>query len=1286
MIPKECKRLAEVDFPLAVVSKHSAREKSIRHGHPSTLHLWWARRPLASCRAILLALLLPDPVDPHCPADFKETARNLLSERLLTVGSTDLDLRRALLKFIGDFANWDHAHHSVYLEVGRGLVKAAHGEEPPLVVDPFAGGGSIPLEALRLGCEAFASDLNPVACLILKVMLEDIPRWGKQTLTVQRQDGQEVEVHGLAEALRLVGQDIKEAAEKELAAFYPRDSDGATPIAYLWARTVRCESPNCGAEIPLARSFWLCKKPNRKRALRYWVIREPLLPSPSGRGAGGEGYHGPAIIPANLLQFARQLRQQQTDAETKMWYLLRDRRLAGRKFRRQHPIPPYVVDFYCHEAKLVIELDGGQHAETQDYDKARTAFLEQQGLRVLRFWNNEVLQETEGVLETIWREIHRPSPLTPLPEGEGNIPPSTEAIPGYDETLSPLPEGEGNTLCTGEEISPPGEEKQIPRVEFEIFAPKSEKEVPPGTVSRARATCPCCHAVLPPERVRAQLAAQRGGADVIFAPLFPSPSGRGAGGEGIPQRLGGARLLAVVTLKPSPSGRGVKGEGGRHYRLPNPQDYQAIWQAQQRLQEILADWEQGGRQGLCPVPDEPLPPIGTLGFRVQRYGMLQWGDLFTARQKVALVTLVRLLQEYPHPQPLSQRERGYDREHPTPSLDERSAEGGMREAVRRAMAVVINRCVDKWASLVVWNIVGEKTEHVFGRQALPIVWDYCEANPLTEATGGYDGGLNWVTKVVYNWPFSSAGQTQSADATEHPLPDETARVWFTDPPYYDAVPYADLSDFFFVWLKRALPGQALWRDPDDEANPLTPKIREAVQDETRFVPSPLTPLPKDSYFYEETMARAFAEGRRVLQEEGIGCVIFAHKTTEGWEALLSGLIRAGWTITASWPIATERPGRLRSQESAALATSIHLICRPRPLLPSPSGRGVGGEGEQIGDWAEVLRELPRRVGDWMERLQGEGIRGADLVFACIGPALEIFSRYSRVETAEGREVTLAEYLEKVWEVVGRIALEQVLGTAEASPAAPLPVGEGSRRRGEGISGALEEDARLTALFLWTLQTTNGNGPPPAKEGEEEEGDEDEEEDTPKGKAKGYSLVFDVVRRFAQPLGIDLPKWEGRIIETKKGVVRLLAVAERATQLFGQEGAAAAATWWTEAAAPKGQQWLFADLDAGRRRGRKGALTPGPSPRGRGELGAGLMADATAPAAPATQTGATTLDRVHAAMLLQASGQANALRALIKAEQDRGPDFLRLANALSALYPAGSEEKRLLDAMLLAVPR
>ncbi len=195
-IPKDCKRLAEVDFPIAAVSEHALREKPVVHRHPQSLHQWWARRPLASSRAVLMALLLPDPLDPLCPADFKSQARTLLGD-VQNVGKGDEGLRAGLLKFIGDFANWDLASNQQYLTVSRGLVKSAHPDETPLVVDSFAGGGSIPLEALRLGCDAFASDLNPVASLIQKVMLEDIPRYGKQKIKVHTESG-EVEADGLA--------------------------------------------------------------------------------------------------------------------------------------------------------------------------------------------------------------------------------------------------------------------------------------------------------------------------------------------------------------------------------------------------------------------------------------------------------------------------------------------------------------------------------------------------------------------------------------------------------------------------------------------------------------------------------------------------------------------------------------------------------------------------------------------------------------------------------------------------------------------------------------------------------------------------------------------------------------------------------------------------------------------------------------------------------------------------------------------------------------------------------
>lgn len=1011
MIPKECKRLAEVDFPIAVVSAHAAREKSIRHGHPSTLHLWWARRPLASCRAMLLALLLPDPCDEHCPAGFKTHARQVLSRPPALVpgiGPSDADLRKGLLKFIGDVANWDVANDSRWIGAARDLVKAAHPDDPPLVVDPFAGGGSIPLEALRLGCDAFASDLNPVACLINKVLLEDIPRHGPE----------------LAEELRKVGAEVKAAAEKELAEFYPPDPDGSRPIAYLWARTVRCEQSGCGSEIPLARSLWLCRKGERRRALRV---------------------------------------------------------------------------------------------------------------------------KNEKALK-----------------------------PGDVAT-------------------------------FEIYEPSTEKDVRPGTVSRAKATCICCKKTLHPDRVRAQLAAHRGGGDVVF-----DVKGR---------RTGGATLLAVVTLR--------DGQAGRKYRLPTEADYKAVLKAQQRLKELVGV---KGTDGLSAIPDEPTPAGGGSGagraFSVQKYGMMQWGDLFTARQKVSLSRLAYII-----------RENGVH-------SAARDAEP-FASTARECLVLCLDRVADLANSLCGWKLDVQCPTHLFTRQAIPIIWDFAESVCLSESSGPLsvmtDRFVDVLDAIGNNWKI---GDSRIASATEHPLPDQSAGCWFTDPPYYDAIPYSDLADFFLVWLKRTLPGHPLLRDPFDTTNPLSPKLQEAVQDETKQVNG----RPKDRAFFEETMAKAFTEGRRVLREEGIGGVVFAHKTTEGWEALLSGMIRGGWTITGSWPISTEMATRLRARDSAALATSVHLVCRPRP------------EDATVGDWGEVLRELPKRVGDWMDRLEREGVHGADLVFACIGPALEIFSRYAKVETADGTPIGLGVYLQKVWEVVGRTALERVLSTAEATAR-------------NGGAGALEEDARLTALFLWTLQTTDTSATAADTEESEDDATEDEDEDTPKPSGKGFSLVFDVVRRFAQPLGIHLENWEGRIIQTTKGVVRLLPVSERAEQLFGKDGASAVADRIERVTDPTKpvQKMLFPmderpELVAPKKksRRRKGSAEPDPT----------LSAERKV----------TTLDRVHAAMLLQAGGRTNALRALLKEEIDRSPDFIRLANSLAKLYPDGSEEKRLVQAMLLAVPR
>ena len=1017
MIPKECKRLAEVDFPIAEVSKHAVREKSIRQGHPSTLHLWWARRPLASSRAVLLALLLPDPCDPACPQEFKDRARDLLVQvGGCNPGATDKTFRKALLTFIGNFANWDLSANRTYLDVARGLVRAAHDEEPPMLVDPFAGGGSIPLEALRLGCDAFASDLNPLAFLILRAMLEDVPRHGQH----------------LADRLREAGAEVKAQAQKDLADLYPSDPDGARPLAYLWGRSVRCETPGCGAEIPIFKSAWLSKRGSQ----RARFFKE----NPSGRCVA---------------------------------LLIDESPLGG-------PIK----------------------------------------LRVAR--------------------------------GDG----SADPRPGFREL--PTTKAKGNN---------------------------------------SNVLCPCCDKVLPGPRVMGQLAEQAGGA----APIFDR---RG-------NRDGGATLLAVVVAR----------NQGRDFRPPTEQDYAAL--------AIAARRDAGQSPGLEVEeinPTRPSPNARGLTAPT-RYGATRFRDLFTPRQRVALRTLTERIRTW-------------------------SDGGSSSPEVSLALTLALGRCVDQSSAHVRWLAGIQAIASSFPRQAVQMTWDFVESVPIGDQSANFGAAFEWVAKVIERQGavIRTPGQVVQADAEHLPLPKESSSVLFTDPPYYDAVPYSDLANFFLVWLTNSLPTELRTRITLFDDGGLAPAGPECIWHRGQLVDG----KPKDPAFFEHKIARSFEEARGLLRDDGVACVVFAHKTTEGWEALIGGLIAAGWVVLSSWPIATERSARTNAQGTASLATSVHLVCRPRPVDAG------------VGDWSVVLRELPRRVGDWMERLQAEGVRGADLVFACIGPALEIFSRYERVEMADGRQVPLAEYLQKIWEVVGRSALGQILGTAEA-------------RARNGAAGAVEEDARLTALFLWTLESTASNGDHTPRDADDDGGDQDEldeDESTARSKAKGFSLVFDVVRRFAQPLGIELPQWEGRIIETKSGVVRLLPVADRAKQLFGEDGANAVAERLERDGAAGGnplQGVLFPDDD------RQPSLRTSKRARARSTAD---IADRDL----AAGRDATTLDRVHAAMLLQRGGRTNALRALLKAEQERGTDFLRLANSLSALYPKDSEEKRLLDAMLLAVPR
>lgn len=1008
------KRLIEVDLPIKRISAHARREKSIRHGHISTLHIWWARRPLAACRAVLCAALWPDPADRLCPQKFREDACRLISEfaanavsdkRLSQACSRDtwkkwqtltkieggLDptkdahwnlLRFSLLDFIADFAAWDNSTVPEYIEASRALTQSAHealGGDPgtrPLVVDPFAGGGSIPLEALRVGADAFASDLNPIPVLLNKVAIEYVPKYGQR----------------LADEVGKWGEWIKKEAEKELAKFYPCGSDDETPIAYLWARTIQCEGPGCGAEVPLVRNLWLANKSNRSLALQ-------LVPRP----------------------------------EVKR------------------------VDF-----RIIT--------------KRRPGWVDQDDQQMT-------------VLE-----------------------------PNFD-----------------------------------------------GTVKRGSATCPCCGYTTPVARVRAQLLKRRGGAD-------------------------DARLMCVASL--------AKASGGRIYRLPLSTDLKAVDAAKEELQKRIR--MHTGTVSL--IPDERISLNEIRRISVPIYGIMRWSDMFSARQLLSLTTLTRLVDE-------------------VGTTLRQEHDSGFAAAVQTGLAFAVSKESDLTNSLCSWKPDAECPVHMMARQAIPMLWDFAEAVATSESSGSWSSMVERTAYAIASvkMPSDNTGQTVQCSAAKHVLPENSAHAFVTDPPYYDAVPYAHLSDFFYVWLRRSLMkvhGELLQEI-------VVPKEEEIVVDR----PHELSNSTHDIAFYERELTKAFAEGRRILRPDGIGTIVFASKTTASWEAILKAVVDAGWIITGSWPIDTEMETRVAAQGQARLASSVHLVCRPRE---NPEG---SIRADEVGDWRDVLQELPRRIHEWMPRLADEGVVGADAIFACLGPALEIFSRHSQVEKANGEVVTLREYLEHVWAAVAKEALALVFRDADAT--------------------GFEADARLTAMWLWTLQA----GERAASDNEDnEDGDsEDESEGNKKPTAGGFTLEYDAARKIAQGLGANLEVLQ-HLVEISGETARLLPVAERMKHLFGKDDEQAP-TRITKKKKPP-QLDMFAELVES------------------GESDAGWREKTV------ERVGDTTLDRVHQSMILFAAGRGEALkRFLVEDGVGRDGRFWRLAQALSALYPSAVEEKRWVDGVL-----
>ncbi|HDN67878.1 MAG TPA: DUF1156 domain-containing protein [Firmicutes bacterium] len=496
-----------------------------------------------------------------------------------------------------------------------------------------------------------------------------------------------------------------------------------------------------------------------------------------------------------------------------------------------------------------------------------------------------------------------------------------------------------------------------------------------GTISRAIATCPVCGSVVDAETTRR---------------LFQ---------EG----KAGQRMVAVVLHKP--------GTSGKKYRIATEKDKKGFREAEIYLEEkrrkLMEEW------GIDPVPDEPTPEGKGRGaeraFSVRNYGLDAWGDLFNARQRLALIIFVEKIRK---------------------AYRKMSEEGYMEEyakAVVSYLAIIFDRLADKNANLVVYNVVGEKIEHVFGRQALPIVWDYVEVNPFTDV--GWPNMQKWIERIIDHCSQISNPEFQVPTVTQFSAtflsyPDNFFDAVFTDPPYYDNVPYSYLSDFFYVWLKRTI-GDLY---PELFSTPLTPKKNEIVA----YSNGP-GGFEEGKRFFEEMLKKSFQEIHRVLKPNGIAVIVYAHKSTEGWETLINSLLDSGLVITGAWPLHTEMQARLRAKESAALASSIYIVARKMERQPT-------------GFYNEVKEELKGHLNSKLWRLWEEGISGADFFIAAIGSAIEVFGKYEKVMDYEGNIIRADRLLEDVRKIVTDYAVRQILH--------------------DGFAGEISDLTRFYVLYRW----------------------------------------------------------------------------------------------------------------------------------------------------------------------------------------------------------------------------
>ena len=515
------------------------------------------------------------------------------------------------------------------------------------------------------------------------------------------------------------------------------------------------------------------------------------------------------------------------------------------------------------------------------------------------------------------------------------------------------------------------------KVEFKIVGDGCEDkpddfDPTKGTISRAVAVCPVCGTTIEAKTTRK---------------LFQ---------EG----KAGQRMVVVVGHKP--------GTRGKKYRVATETDLEVFHVVEKYLAEkekrLTMVW------GMNAVPDEELPLMSGV-FNVPLYGINTWGDLFNARQKLTLITFAEKVKA---------------------AYQKLVAEGidvGYAKALVTYLALILSRHSSYNATLCWWYTLAENVFNVFGRQALPMVFDYSEQNPFGILTGNWLSQVEGTSQIISHLSsilFPQSATVTHSSATTIPYPNEFFDAVFTDPPYYNNVPYADLSDFFYVWLKRTV-GDLY---PEFFSTPLTPKNQEITEmagwDSRRYA-------HKDKSFFEENLKKSFQEIYRVLNPNGVAIVVYAHRSTEGWETLINSLLDSGLIMTGAWPLYTEMDTRLRANESATLTSSIYIVARKIERQPT-------------GFYNEVKAEMTTHLNAKLQRLWEEGLGGADFFIAAIGSAIEVFGKYEKVMDFEGEVIRADRLLDDVREIATDYAVRQILHN--------------------GFAGEISDLTRFYVLWRW----------------------------------------------------------------------------------------------------------------------------------------------------------------------------------------------------------------------------